>query len=55
MVVFFFKNDENTYPKGGAILQMYRVVPQTKRGNSLTSSMGLLHILFRQKSRTVRG
>jgi len=22
---------ENTYPKGRAILQMYRVVPQTKR------------------------
>jgi len=32
-VVFFIKYDENTYPKGRAILQLYRVVPQTKRGN----------------------
>ena len=26
-----FKNDENTYQKGRAIMQMYRVVHQTKR------------------------
>ena len=25
---------ENTYPKGRALMKMYRVVPQTKRGNS---------------------
>ena len=31
MVVFFLKYDENDYPKGRAILQMYRVVPQTKK------------------------
>jgi len=33
MEVFFDKSNENTYPKGRALMQMYRVVPQTKRGN----------------------
>ena len=33
MVVFFVKSNENTYPKGKSILQMYRVVPITKSGN----------------------
>jgi len=33
MVIFFVKSNENTYPKGRALMQMYRVVPQTKRGN----------------------
>jgi len=33
MVVFFVKINENTYPKGRALMQMYRIVPQTKRGN----------------------
>jgi len=33
MVVFLVKNIENTYPKGRALMQMYRVVPITKRGN----------------------
>ena len=32
MVVLFFKSNENTYPKGRALMQMYRVVPITKRG-----------------------
>ena len=32
MVVFFVKSNENTYPKGRALMQMYRVVPITKRG-----------------------
>jgi len=27
MVVFFVKSNENTYPKGRALTQMYRVVP----------------------------
>ena len=27
------KNNENTHPKGRALMQMYRVVPQMKRGN----------------------
>jgi len=31
-----FKNNEITYPKGRALMQMYRVVPQTKRGNAMT-------------------
>ena len=33
MAVFFVKSNENTYPKGGALMQMYRVVFITKRGN----------------------
>jgi len=33
MVVFFVKSNENTYPKGRALMQMYRVVPITKREN----------------------
>jgi len=28
-----FKNDDNTYPKGRALMQMYRVVPKIQRGN----------------------
>jgi len=32
MIVFFTKNNENTYPKGRALMQTYRVVPRTKRG-----------------------
>ena len=35
MVVFFVKSNKNTYPKGRALMQMYRVVPITKRGNIL--------------------
>jgi len=31
MVVFFVESDENTYPKGRAHMQMYRVVPITKK------------------------
>jgi len=33
MLVFVVKRDENTYPQGRALMQMYRVVPLTKRGN----------------------
>ena len=33
MVVFFVKSNENTYPKGKTLMQMYRVVPRTKGGN----------------------
>jgi len=33
MVVFFVKSNENTYPKGRALMQMYRVVSITNRGN----------------------
>jgi len=35
MVFFFVKSNENTYPKRRALVQMYRVVPITKRGNKL--------------------
>jgi len=27
MVVFFLKNNENTYPKGRSLIQIYKVVP----------------------------
>jgi len=30
---FHLKHTENTYAKGRALMQMYRVVPQIKRGN----------------------
>jgi len=33
MAVFLVKSNENTYPKGRALMQMYRVVPIMKRGN----------------------
>jgi len=33
MVVTFVKSNELTYPKGRALMQIYRVVPITKRGN----------------------
>jgi len=33
MVAFFVKSSENNYPKGRALMQMYRVVLITKRGN----------------------
>jgi len=32
---FRFKINEITYSKGRALLQMYTVVPQTKRGNCM--------------------
>ena len=32
----FTNTCRNTYPKGRALMKMYRVVPQTKRGNSGT-------------------
>ena len=34
MVVFFVKSNENTDPKGRALMQMYRVVPITKKENT---------------------
>jgi len=45
MVVFFVKSNENTYSKGRAFIQMYRVVPITKRGNGLINmACDWLHI-----------
>ena len=32
---FFVNSNENTYSKGRALMQMYKIVPITKRGNSL--------------------
>ena len=37
MVVFFVKSSENTYPKGRALMQIYRVVPKTKRDFVVTA------------------
>ena len=31
MVVLFVKSNENTYPKGRALMQIYRVVPQRRK------------------------
>ena len=31
MVVFFTNNNDNTFPKGRALMQNYRIVPKTKR------------------------
>ena len=38
IVVFFVKSNENTYPKGRALMQMYRVVPIMKNGLSSPTS-----------------
>jgi len=37
MVIVFVKKNENTCPKGRALMNMYRVVLQTKRGNNHVS------------------
>jgi len=39
MAVFFVKSNGTTYPKGRALIQMYRVVHITKRGNSLKAAL----------------
>jgi len=36
---FPFNNNENTYLKGKALMQMYRVVPQMKRENNENASL----------------
>ena len=35
LLVFFVKSNENTYPKGRALMQMYRVVPITREKREL--------------------
>jgi len=58
MVVLFVTNTENTYPKGRALMQMYRVVPKTKRENSqqqymyynLNSSLNLYNNMIKTLS-----
>ena len=37
IVVFFVKSNGNTYPKGRALMQLYRVVPITKIVNIILS------------------
>jgi len=39
MVVSFVKSNENSYPKGRALMQMYRVVPKTKEGIGKLSNL----------------
>ena len=46
MVVFFVKSNENTYPNGRALMQMYRVVSITKRRNNVPNSLQLIKIVF---------
>ena len=38
MVVFFVKNNENTYPKGRTLMQIYRVVCQINKGSLINMS-----------------
>ena len=38
MISFLFKNVENSYPKERAIMQIFRVVPQTKRGDQVQTA-----------------
>ena len=46
IVVFFTSNNENIYLKGRALMQMYRIVPQMKRGNSKQLDTIDKHILI---------
>ena len=39
MVVFFVKSSENTYPKGRALMKMYRVVSKTRTGKTIAFSL----------------
>ena len=48
MVVFFDKSNKNSYPKVRALLQIYRVIPIPKRGNSSE-----INILVKPYYRTV--
>ena len=43
-VVFFVKSNENTYPKGRVLMQMYRVVRVTKRGNMLCQRKQMIYL-----------
>jgi len=49
MVVFFVKCNENvTFPKGRALMQMYRVVLLTKIGNSRCNPLVTSYVMNRQ-------
>ena len=51
MIVFFVKSNENTYPKGRALMQIYRVVPITKRGNKdIMMQMGITVYIYKTES-----
>ena len=45
MVVSFVKSNENSYQKGRALMQMYRVVPKTKRRNWQAVSFNYLDLV----------
>ena len=45
MLVFFVKGNENTYPKGRSLKQMYRVVPISKRGNVSKSKCSTINYI----------
>ena len=40
LAIFLTKNNENTYQKRRALMQMYRVVPQKKIANCSQTSVG---------------
>ena len=46
MVVFFVKSNQNTYPKGRALMQMYRVASIRKRRNNVPNTLQLIKIVF---------
>ena len=46
MVVFLETSNENTYQKGGALVQMYIVVSITKRVNTATKTTYCLFVTF---------
>jgi len=46
VAVFFDKSNKNNYPKGRALKQMHRVVPQTKRGDLWLKDGCLSHGLY---------
>ena len=43
IIVFFTINNENSYPKGRALMKMYIVVPITKRGNCVETQNCNIH------------
>ena len=53
MAVFFVKSNENTYPKGRALMQMHRVVPITKRRNSTKISRCIVVRLDKSRKKMV--
>ena len=47
--VFFLQSNENIYPKGRALMKMYRVVPQTKRAKGKEHNLMILFYLSKCK------